>query len=81
MLRWVVQTLILCFLVGVLLSVFQIDPASIFRDTWATVGEVADLALSLGRWALPYVLIGAVIVVPIMVIAGILRWTRSRPRP
>lgn len=80
MVGWIVRTLVLCFVVGFILSILKIDPASIFTNSWETVRDIAALALDAGHWALPYILIGAVIVVPLSVIAGLLRWSRSRPR-
>lgn len=78
---WIVRTLVLCFVVGVILSVLRIDPASILTNSWETMRDIVDLLLDAGRWALPYILIGAVIVVPLSVIGAVLRWSRSRPRP
>lgn len=78
---WIVRTLVLCFVVGVILSVLRIDPASILTNSWETMRDIVDLVLDAGRWALPYILIGAVIVVPLSVIGALLRWSRSRPRP
>ncbi|SMH59500.1 hypothetical protein [Azospirillum agricola] len=78
---WIVRTLVLCFIVGFILSVLRIDPASILTDSWETVRDIAELALDAGRWALPYILIGAVIVVPLSVLGALLRWSRSRHRP
>ncbi|MBP2227531.1 hypothetical protein J2847_000811 [Azospirillum agricola] len=71
----------MCFIVGFILSVLRIDPASILTDSWETVRDIAELALDAGRWALPYILIGAVIVVPLSVLGALLRWSRSRHRP
>jgi len=80
-LGWIVKTLLLCFVVGLALSVLDIDPASIITNTWETVRDIADLAIGAVRWALPYILIGAVIVVPLSVLAALLRWSRTRHRP
>ena len=77
---WIVKTLVLCFIVGFALSVLRIDPASILTDSWHTIQDIAGLLIEAGRWALPYILIGAVIVVPLSVLGAVLRWSRSRPR-
>lgn len=37
MLDWIVRTLLLCFVVGVILSFLDIDPSSILTHTVATV--------------------------------------------
>ncbi len=78
---WIVKVVVLCFVVGFALSVFDIDPASIFTNTWATVREVGELTASVVRWALPYIMVGAVVVVPIALIGLLLRWTRARRGP
>ncbi len=78
---WIVKTLLLCFLVGLMLSVLDINPASIITNTWATVRDIADLAVGAIRWALPYILVGAVIVVPLSVLGLLLRWSRTRQGP
>lgn len=78
---WIVRTLLLCFVVGVILSVLRIDPANILTNSWESMRDIVDLLLDAGRWALPYILIGAVIVVPLSVAGAVLRWFRSRPRP
>lgn len=79
--NWIVKTLVLCFVVGFALSTLDIDPASILTNTWATIRDIADLAIRVVAWALPYILVGAVVVVPISVVAAILRWSRTRQRP
>ncbi|OYD85346.1 hypothetical protein CHT98_04670 [Azospirillum brasilense] len=81
MVGWVVKTLLLCFVVGLVLSFLNINPANILTNSWDTVQDIARLAADLFHWALPYILIGAVIVVPLSVIGAVMRWTRTRHRP
>ena len=78
---WIVKIIGLCFVVGFALSVFEIDPASILTNTWVTVRDVFDLAVGVVRWAVPYILVGAVVVVPIAAVSLLLRWTRARRGP
>ena len=78
---WIVKVLVLSFVVGFALSVFDIDPASIVTNTWATVRDVGELVADVVRWALPYILVGAVVVVPIAAVSLLLRWTRARRGP
>ncbi|MBP2298322.1 hypothetical protein [Azospirillum picis] len=80
MVGWIIRTLFLCFVVGLALSFLHIDPASILTDSWQTVQNIVSLLVDAGSWALPYILIGAVVVVPLSVIALILNWRRSGPR-
>lgn len=76
---WIIRTLVLCFIVGFVLSFLRIDPASILTNSWQTVQDIAALVIEAGRWALPYILIGAVVVVPLSLIGLVMRWNRSRP--
>lgn len=79
---WIVKVVVASFLVGLALSVFDINPARILTDTWAALGDVAEFFMGIVRWALPYILTGAVIVVPVAVLSALARWTRSRgPKP
>lgn len=78
---WIVRTLLLCFVVGLVLSFLDINPANILTNSWATVRDIAELIRSVFRWALPYILIGAVIVVPLSILGAVLRWSRTRHRP
>ncbi|MCW2237052.1 DUF6460 domain-containing protein [Azospirillum canadense] len=84
---WIVRTLLLCFVVGLVLSFLDITPANILTNTWVTIRDIASLSrdalvslLDAFRWAVPYILIGAVIVVPLSLLGVVLRWSRSRHR-
>ncbi|NUB00864.1 hypothetical protein GBZ48_16405 [Azospirillum melinis] len=79
MMGWIIRTLVLCFIVGFVLSFLRIDPASILTNSWQTVQDIAALVIEAGSWALPYILIGAVVVVPLSLIGLVMRWNRSRP--
>ncbi|HYD65224.1 DUF6460 domain-containing protein [Azospirillum sp.] len=79
---WIVKVVIASFLVGFALSAFDINPARILTDTWSTLGDVVEFFMGIVRWALPYILTGAIIVVPVAALGALARWTRSRrPRP
>jgi hypothetical protein len=58
---------VLCVLVGLLLDRLGVSAHGIIHDTWRTVGGVIRKLSDIMNWALPYALLGAVIVVPIMV--------------
>jgi len=72
------KLLIACFLVGFGLAIFKIDPRDLLT-------YVADLAKSLAQWsvsvfgdAISYILLGAVIVIPIWLFFYLLRAVRGR---
>ncbi|WP_207478606.1 hypothetical protein [Arenibaculum pallidiluteum] len=74
------RILFLCLVVGFLLSWFAIDPRSLLTGSLDAVRDVARLALSLGSWAIPYILLGATVVVPIAVIGAVLKLLDRRRR-
>lgn len=57
--------------VGLVLSFFNIDPVELIQNVPETFGKIIDAILSVINWAGKYVLLGAVIVVPIWFIFNI----------
>ena len=78
MIRRIVYLLFLCLVVGVVVSIFDIDPRRILHNTWDAVRDIGRLLRIAIDWAVPYILTGAVIVVPIAAIAFLLRRLRKR---
>lgn len=67
----------LCVLAGLVLAVFNVDPATLWVDFFGAVGEAWQrffeiLADSLG-WAVQYFFLGAVLVVPIWIAWRVIR--------
>ncbi|XBQ16115.1 MAG: hypothetical protein ABL308_14325 [Oceanicaulis sp.] len=72
----------LCVLVGVILAFFNVDPADLWIDFFATVGEAwnsffGGLGELLGN-ALKYFFLGAVIILPIWAVWHVLRAVLKR---
>jgi hypothetical protein len=72
-----IGVLVLCFLAGLFLSRLGIT-RGILTDTWATILSVFTLLGDLVGWAIPYVLLGAVVVVPLVVLSLVHRYTRRQ---
>ena len=72
----IIRLLLLCLVVGLVLAFFNITPQHILTDTLRTIGEIWDLVEGIVRWAVPYILMGAVVVVPVAVISLIMRARR-----
>ena len=51
--------------VGLLLSFFNIDPVELINDVPETLGKIIDVILDVINWAGKYILLGAIIVIPI----------------
>ena len=74
----ILKLLLLCLVVGLVLSFFNITPQHIVTDTLRTLREIYDLIFGAVHWAVPYILLGAVVVIPVAVISVM---TSRRRRP
>lgn len=71
-LRDLLVLFILCVIAGVVLALFNIDPAELWVDFFGTIARAWDrffviVSESLG-WSVRYFLLGAVLVVPLWII-------------
>ena len=69
----VIGALVLCLLVGLLLTHLGISARGILTDTWHTILAVGRLVRDLIEWAVPYTLLGAVVVVPLLLLGFLFR--------
>jgi hypothetical protein len=65
--------LVVCLLVGLLLTHLGIAARGIVTDTWHTILSVGRLVGNLIEWAVPYTLLGAVVVVPLALIGFVFK--------
>jgi hypothetical protein len=68
----IVLLIVLCVVVGLILAAFNVDPADLWVDFFGAVGRAwtaffDSIGSTLG-WALRYLALGAVIVVPIWIV-------------
>lgn len=70
--------LVLCLVVGLFLSMIGVTAQSIFVDTWGTLVSLARVLQDFLLWAVPYTVLGAVIVVPLAALSAIRRFSRRR---
>jgi succinate dehydrogenase hydrophobic anchor subunit len=68
-----IGVIVLCLLVGLLLTHLGIAARGILTDTWHTILSVGRLVGDLVEWAVPYTLLGAVVVVPLALIGFALK--------
>lgn len=76
--RTLFRLLLASFLVGVALSVFDIRPEAVLRDLNAAAYRMFASAVDAVTWAIPYILIGAVVVAPIWLVVTLWKAIRSR---
>jgi hypothetical protein len=68
------------FVVGLVVAVAGIDPLDLWRDLGGTIREIWSLFWDTAHWAVRYVVLGAIIVVPIWIAVALLqRATGARP--
>lgn len=68
----VLRLLIACLVVGLILAALNIDPSRIWSDFFGTLHDAWDRIWDLGGWAVDYLLLGAVLVIPIFLVARLL---------
>lgn len=78
--RFVINLLVACLLVGLLLTWLGIDPVALLNGAWAAIQDAPRAVADAAGWAVPYILTGAIVVVPVAVIVLLLRLIRQRRR-
>jgi hypothetical protein len=68
-----IGVVVLCLLVGLLLTHLGIAARGILTDTWHTIVSVGRLAGELIMWAVPYTLLGAVVVMPLLLLGFVVK--------
>ncbi len=65
-------------ILGLVLSALNVSPESLLGTIGGTVESIFNIAVGAVEWAVPFVLIGAVVVVPIWLVMSGLRFIRRR---
>lgn len=68
----VLRLVLLSIVVGVVLSALGVTPANFFYHIEVLLRRIYDLGFSTLDWLLQYLLLGAIVVVPIWVVARLL---------
>jgi hypothetical protein len=68
-----IGVVMLCLLIGLLLTHLGIAARGILTDTWHTILSVGRLVGNVVEWAVPYTLLGAVVVLPLALIGFVLK--------
>ncbi|MEE8333738.1 MAG: DUF6460 domain-containing protein [Alphaproteobacteria bacterium] len=76
----VVKLAVISLLVGMVLAFFDITPQRLLENLGSTVIEIYRLILRFLRWALEYILIGAVVVLPIWLALYLVRVARKKAK-
>lgn len=76
----IIKLVVGSFLVGWLLTLFDITPLDLLEDLTGTIGQIYTTALSAVRWGADYILLGAVVVIPIWAIVKGLNFLQEKSR-
>lgn len=76
----ILKLLIVSFLVGWMLTFFDITPLDLLKDLTGTIGQIYSTALSTVRWGADYILLGAVIVLPLWALYAGLNYLQMKSR-
>jgi hypothetical protein len=72
------RLILLSILIGVILQVLGLDPWNIFDSLRRLVRRVWDMGFDALRWLWRYLMLGAVVVVPIWLIVRLMRVAQGR---
>ena len=73
-----IKVLLASFVIGVLLAFFNIDPTELLENFGETIQSIFEIVARVIEWAVKYVLLGAVLVVPIWLILFFIGKARGR---
>jgi Na+/H+-dicarboxylate symporter len=71
-----IRIILICLLVGLFLSWLDIQALTTLKALSEFLHKIVDLVVKAVQWGLPYVLMGAIVVVPIVVIRFVLRYLK-----
>jgi hypothetical protein len=74
----IVKIAIISLLVGLALAFFDISPRSLAENLGETVVDIYEVVLNFLKWSLKYVLLGAVVVVPIWLVFLLIGLTKKK---
>lgn len=69
-----------CLVVGLLLNFFDVSPRGFLEGLGGTALEIFDILSGLLEWAVKYILLGAIVVIPIWLIIVLWRVARKKAK-
>lgn len=74
----VLKLLVISLLIGMVLAFFDTKPEELLASLGETVQSIFRVMVSLVEWMVPYILLGAVVVIPIWGIMLVWRFVREK---
>ena len=74
----IIKLVVVSVIVGLFLGFFDINPRALMADFGETAQKIFSIVASVVEWAVKYMLLGAVVVVPIWLIFFVIGRLRGR---
>ena len=78
--KTILKLLLVSFVIGWIFAQFDIDPREIFENFGATVAAIFDKATAIVEWSAGYIVIGAIVVLPIWAVIALLNALSKRKK-
>ena len=78
-LRTIVKIILACLVVGLVLSTLDIDPRNILQSAQGAIEWLIEVGGEFFAWAVTYILIGAIVVIPIWLLTYAVKALKRRP--
>lgn len=76
----VIKLFVLSLLVGLAMSFLEIRPETLLADLGGTAVRIFNVLVDAVKWAVPYVMVGAVVVVPLWLVTAAVKLLRRRDK-
>ena len=73
----VVKIVLASLIVGVILAYLDISPEAVLKDVGLTPGDIVSYLDRSMRWAVPHIIIGAIVTVPVWLVIYLFRPPRG----
>jgi hypothetical protein len=74
----IVKLALVSLVVGLLISFFEIDPRNLLAGLGETARDLFEMAASALEWSIQYILLGAVVVVPVWALLALAKTARRK---
>jgi hypothetical protein len=78
--RTIIKVVFWSLVLGLLLAAFDIEPKALLEGLGETVQGIFEIVAGFVEWTVPYILLGAVVVIPIWLIMTVVRIAREKAR-
>lgn len=74
----IIKIVVWSLIIGLGLSLAGVTPETLLSGLGETVQRIFSIFVSMVQWAVPYIILGAVVVIPVSVVILVWRWFRRK---